>query len=123
MKVWIGIFFVVMILIVSGCSGEGGSKKAKTPEEIAKVVVQGLIEGDPKKIQDVVRGNDNLTTFYIESFINRESPKFADKKLEDFTFKSGKKWGKEGFKVMENEKEVIFLAIQKNGDKYYFNGD
>ena len=123
MRVWIVACFVVMILIVSGCSGEGGAKKAQTPEEIAKVVVQGLIDGDPKMIQSVMREDNGGANLFSQLLIDSDGPRFADKKLEDFTFKSGKKWGKEGFKVMQNEEEVMFLAIQKIGDKYYFTGD
>lgn len=123
MKVWIVACFVVIILIVSGCSEEGGAKKAETPEEIAKVVVQGLINGDPKMIQSVMREDNGGANLFSQLLTDSDGPRFADKKLEDFTFKSGKKWGEEGVKVMEDEKEVIFLSIQKTGDKYYFNGD
>ncbi|MGG2201875.1 hypothetical protein [Paenibacillus validus] len=103
----------VLALSLTACGG-GGSQDAA-----AKSFVQALIDGNEETLKEINKSGmlDYPTHYLISDF----APKFADRKVKDFSFEADKDKGIVTVKSSDGKLDYK-LKIEKIGDKFYFTG-
>ncbi|WP_274655585.1 hypothetical protein [Paenibacillus humicola] len=118
MKMKFALLMLMCSVMFAGC-GHHAASKPVTKIDVAKIVVQSLIDGDVKAMETVISAPS-----FAEYAVSSYGPDFAGYKLDDFTFTDTKDLLGEDVVIVKSKNGKInqTLKIEKLGDRYVYNG-